>query len=216
MTIQQQKTQIAPEIQTILDKHNRGINIDLGCGQDKQKGFVGIDREPYDGVDIVWDLQKFPYPLPDECATVVMASHILEHLNPSSGDPRVENLVQLLLDKKVITPAEVQQYIGEYKFSSTIFMRFMDEVWRLLKPDGQFMIVSPYSGSLGYWQDPTHINGFNELTFAYFDPLEPTIGSALYRQYHPKPWKVEYSTWAQNGNIEVCLQKRREDKSYDK
>lgn len=203
-------------IEKKLQDYNRGILIDIGCGQDKQKGFFGIDRFPFDGVDLVWDLEHFPYPLPDECASVVMASHIVEHINPTAGDPRMANLINLLLEKKLLTSKEVKETIGEHEFPSNIFMRFMDEIWRLLKSDGQFMMVFPYGGSLGYWQDPTHINGLNEVTFAYFDPLERNSQGMLYRTYHPKPWKIEYSTWAQSGNMEVCLRKRREDKSYAK
>lgn len=208
------KMKTPPEIQKQLKQYNRGICIDIGCGQDKQKGFFGIDKAKYDGVDLVWDLEHFPYPLPNECASTIMASHIVEHINPTAGDPRVANLVRLLKDKGLISDTDIQKTIGEFEYPSTIFMRFMDEMWRLLKPDGQFMILCPYGGSLGYWQDPTHVNGINEVTFSYFDPLEPNSQGMLYRTYRPKPWKIEYSTWAQSGNIEVCLQKRREDKSY--
>jgi len=197
-----------------LQKYNRGIAIDLGCGQDKQKGFFGIDKAPYEGVDLVWDLERFPYPLPDECAQVVMASHLLEHINPTSGDPRVTGLINLMLEKKLIKQEEVASFIGEYSYPTNIFVRFMDEIWRLLKPGGQFLIVSPYAGSLGYWQDPTHINGLVEVTFAYFDPLHSHAKDSLYRIYRPKPWRVEYSTWHQNQNMEICLQKRKDDKSY--
>jgi len=92
------------------------------------------------------------------------------------------------------------------------FLRFMDEVWRVLKPDGQFMISFPYAGSPGFWADPTHCNGCTERTWAYFDPLE--AGGGLYKIYKPKPWRVAFSSWDVNGNMEVVLVKRREDKSY--
>ena len=205
-----------PDIDKKLEEYNRGICIDIGCGQDKQKGFFGIDRAAFPGVDLVWDLEHFPYPLPDACASVIMGSHIIEHINPTSGDPRMANLIFLLKEKGVVSEKELQEYVGEYNFPSTIFMRFMDEMWRLLKPDGQLMLVFPYGGSMGYWQDPTHINGINEVTFSYFDPLDHNSQGMLYRTYHPKPWRIEYSTWAQSGNMEVCLRKRREDKSYAK
>jgi predicted SAM-dependent methyltransferase len=44
------------------------------------------------------------------------------------------------------------------------FIRFMDECWRVLKPDAQLAIITPYAGSPGYWQDPTHCNGRKENT----------------------------------------------------
>jgi len=73
------------------------------------------------------------------------------------------------------------------------------------------IIATPYAGSQGYYQDPTHCNPCNEITFTYFDPLSPT---GLYRFYTPKPWKIADSFWTPNGNLEVKLIKRRIDKSY--
>lgn len=178
-------------------------------------GFFGIDILEHPNVDLVWDLEHFPYPLPDECASTVMASHLMEHINPSAGDPRVAPLIKALIAKKVFTPKEVEELIGEIE-PGHIFIRFMDEIWRLLKPGGQFMMVFPYGGSDGYWQDPTHINGLSEVTFAYFDPLEKNSNGGLYRLYHPKPWKIEYQTWNTSQNVEICLAKRPLDRSYDK
>tara|TARA_Y100000310_G_scaffold329947_1_gene400709 strand:- start:37865 stop:38377 length:513 start_codon:yes stop_codon:yes gene_type:complete len=36
--------------------------LNLGCGNDIRKGYINIDREKLDGVDVVHDLNKFPYP----------------------------------------------------------------------------------------------------------------------------------------------------------
>lgn len=158
-------------------KQNAAIKIDIGCGQNKQPGFFGIDYTDYPGVDLVWNVEKTPWPIPPECASMCIASHLIEHINPHGG----------------------------------VFLRFMDEVWRVLKPNGQFAIALPYAGSHGYWQDPTHCNGCNETTWAYFDPLHD---SRLWTIYKPKPWKIVLNTWNVNGNMEVLLEKRKEDPSY--
>ena len=63
----------------------KGIKIDLGCGANKQDGFFGIDLFKLPGVDLVWDLEKTPYPLPSDCASLLLASHIVEHINPHKG-----------------------------------------------------------------------------------------------------------------------------------
>jgi SAM-dependent methyltransferase len=165
-----------PKIAALLRRHNQGIKLDIACGDNKQPGFVGLDIRPLPGVEIVHDLEKFPWPLPDECASVIAASHIVEHINPHGG----------------------------------VFLRFMDEVWRVMKPQGQFMIATPYAGSHGYFQDPTHCNPCNESTWAYFDPEE--AGGHLYKIYKPKPWKIIFSAWSINGNMEVVLEKRNEQK----
>jgi hypothetical protein len=36
-------------------------------------------------VDIVHNLEVVPWPLPDECAIRIMASHLIEHINPAGG-----------------------------------------------------------------------------------------------------------------------------------
>ena len=173
------KNGISKEVLALLKKHS-GIKLDIGCGENKQVGFVGMDIRPGNGVDIVQDLEKFPWPLPDESVVIATATHVLEHINPANF----------------------------------IFMNFMNEVWRVMKPEGRFAINVPYAGSPGYWQDPTHCNGINEVTFHYFDPLSRT---GLYTIYRPKPWKIVDGTltWTANGNLEVILEKRRIDKSYN-
>ena len=100
------------------------------------------------------------------------------------------------------------------------FIEFMDEVWRVLQFDGEFAISCPHGYSPGYLQDPTHCNAVNETTWAYFDPL--LFDGLLYRFYKPKPWKLKVDAfgtpqlfWSPNANIEVVLQKRRIDKSYE-
>lgn len=200
-------------IQHILEENNLGIKLDIGCGGNKQPGFVGIDNRELPGVDVVWDLELFPWPLPSESASLCMASHLLEHIDPHGGDARLTPLIKLLLDKGLVNPEEIERIMGNYD-TGPRFLEIMDEIWRILKPDGQFMITVPYATSIGFSQDPTHINQINEVTWAYFDPLEPNTNGQLYRIYEPKPWKIEASAWNAFGNLECLLIKRRDDNSY--
>lgn len=199
------------DIGKLLKEKNQGIKLDIGCGANKQPGFVGMDIRALPGVDIVHNLEKYPWPLPDESVSLVTASHVLEHINPANTDPKIVGLINLLLKKKVIKQSEVAEYIGEYEIFGN-FIRFMDEVWRVLKPDGQIAFVVPYAGSVGYWQDPTHLNPINEATISYFDPLHET---GFWNIYKPKPWKIEKMDGDLNGFFQVILSKRRIDKSYE-
>lgn len=170
------KTKYAPTLEAAI-KSKEMIKIDLGCGAKKQPGFIGIDNRQLPGVDIVQDVTQFPWPLPSDCASLVMASHLVEHITRENGT----------------------------------FLKFMDEVWRVLKTGGQFMFAMPYAGSSGYYQDPTHVNPCIEATWAYFDPLAP---GRLYYLYFPKPWKIISIQYSPVGNMEVVLEKRKEDPSY--
>lgn len=55
--------------------------LNLGCGLDIRKGYVNADILPNPGVDIVHNLNKFPYPFPDNSFDEVYTSHVLEHLD---------------------------------------------------------------------------------------------------------------------------------------
>jgi len=147
---------------------SKGILLDIGCGENKQPGFVGLDKKELPGVDIVWNLEEFPYPLENESCLTIVGSHIAEHIKP------------------------------------WLTIHFFDELWRIMKIDGQLALSMPYGVSSGFLQDPTHCNMFNEVTFQYFDPHFP-----LYTIYKPKPWKIEegFPCWQVSGNMEVMMRK---------
>lgn len=60
----------------------RSIDLDLGCGNNKQKGCVGMDMHDQPGVDIVHDIQNFPWPIEDGACRRIIMSHIFEHIEP--------------------------------------------------------------------------------------------------------------------------------------
>lgn len=196
---------------------NAKVNIDLGCGENKNPGCIGVDFRAMNGVDIVQNLTKFPWNnIPTAIADTVYSSHLIEHINPDSPDPRLAGLIDLLISKKVVSKEEIASFVGDYEFLGG-FVRFMDEVWRTLKPGGQFICTFPYGGSTGYWQDPTHVNPVTHVTLAYFDPLAKDSRGNLYHLYtiyRPKPWEVTRCFYDTNGFIEVAMTKRKIDPSY--
>lgn len=54
------------------------VKLDLGCGKRKAKGYFGIDKEQYEGVDKVYNLEK-RIPLEDSSCKIVRANHFVEH-----------------------------------------------------------------------------------------------------------------------------------------
>jgi len=170
--------QIPEYVKKLLKNKGAIIKLDLGSGENQEPGFINIDCRKLPGVHIVHDVESLPWPLPDGCATLVMARHLVEHINPAKGG----------------------------------FIKFMDECWRVLKYEGQMMILTRYGGCSFYWADPTHVNGCSPETWSYFDPH--AAGGILYGHYRPKPWKILNCFYQVNGNMEVLMSKRREDISY--
>ena len=55
--------------------------LNLGCGTDIKEGCINVDKVQLDGVDVVWDLDKYPYPfIKDNSIDRIFAFHILEHV----------------------------------------------------------------------------------------------------------------------------------------
>ncbi|MCD6116381.1 methyltransferase domain-containing protein [bacterium] len=55
--------------------------LDLGCGpHTKLEGSVGLDIRPAPHVDVIHDLNVYPYPFEDNEFDYVNMSHIIEHM----------------------------------------------------------------------------------------------------------------------------------------
>jgi SAM-dependent methyltransferase len=183
-----------------LLKERSGIKLDIGCGANKHApDWVGLDMQPLPGVDVVHDLLDFPWPLPDECVSVAICSHVLEHI------PKTAVILQ---DGKLTTIHP--------------FIMVMNEIWRVMQPDGSLAIAVPHGASPGFMRDPTHASQFMEESFYHFDPLAG--GGLLWGFYKGfiKPWKIKtdpkgepYIYFDPASNMEVVLIKRRMDVSYE-
>jgi SAM-dependent methyltransferase len=55
--------------------------LDLGCGLRKRPGAIGIDVNPRSQADVIHDLNRFPYPFPDNHFDEIICDNIIEHLD---------------------------------------------------------------------------------------------------------------------------------------
>ena len=56
------------------------MKLNLGCGEKKIDGFINVDKIKTSAVDMVHDLDVFPYPFPDNSVDEVVMDNVLEHL----------------------------------------------------------------------------------------------------------------------------------------
>lgn len=58
-----------------------GSVVDLGCGPRKAAGVIGVDCVGLPGVDIVHDLNDYPYPFAESSVDTIYLLNVIEHLD---------------------------------------------------------------------------------------------------------------------------------------
>lgn len=130
-------------------------HLDLGCGNKPRNPYncdelFGIDQSDwFSGVEIrACQLGLEPFPYPSDYFDSVSAFDLLEHIPRQAID---------YPNNKIRFP----------------FLEVMQEVWRVLKPEGKFFALTPVYPAKQVFQDPTHVNAITEDTHSYFCGDEP-------------------------------------------
>lgn len=80
----ERSSRVPEGVHKLLLTEKQGIKLSVGCGEHLQEGFVGIDiRDVKNPNYIKHDIEVYPWPLPDECAHIVSAGMVIEHINPA-------------------------------------------------------------------------------------------------------------------------------------
>lgn len=84
---------------------NQEIRIDLGCGNSKRAGTIGVDFNERTSADIIHDLNLFPYPFDDCSIDKIYIDNTLEHLDrPLEVMEELHRIVKVGGAVKVIVP----------------------------------------------------------------------------------------------------------------
>jgi hypothetical protein len=77
-----------------------GKRLHIGCGKTLLPGWTNLDVYPHKGVDVVWNLNKFPYPFKDNTFNEVRAYQTMEHIKDLNGT--LKELHRICKDKATI------------------------------------------------------------------------------------------------------------------
>ena len=70
----------APERNIIASNAPNRKILDVGCGQNKFPGAIGIDANPRSHADVIHDLGIFPYPFANDEFDEIVCRHVIEHV----------------------------------------------------------------------------------------------------------------------------------------
>lgn len=112
--------------------------LDVGCGKNKKAGFIGVDQYAMEGVDVVLNVAKDPWPWENGTVEEVHCSHFLEHL---TGPQRVQFMNELHRVMKpgakatIITPhwgsnRAYGDFTHQWPPVSEMFWYYLDADWR--------------------------------------------------------------------------------------
>lgn len=142
------------------------LKLDLGGGENVRAGFECVDFFAPTAKYKV-NLLQFPWPWADNSVSEIHCSHFIEHI-PMVYAP-----------KNKITDALGRNLGGNggYKDVPTdpgdrdLLCLFMDECWRVLKPNATMTVFVPAHRNDRAFQDPTHRRFITPTTFGYFNKM---------------------------------------------
>jgi len=131
------------------------MKIDLACGNNKVDGYIGVDKVKLDHVDIVHDLNIYPYPFEDNSIDEMVCNHFIEHVADISKF--IDECYRILKNKsKMIITAPYYTSIRAWQdpthiraISEATFLYF-NKKWREDNKLQHYDIKSDFDYSYGY------------------------------------------------------------------
>lgn len=135
--------------------------LNIGSGKDIMKGYVNLDSVKLPGVDVVHDLQKYPWPFKDNEFDEIYCDNVLEHLS------------------SIVKPVEEIWRISKNKAKITVKVPIFPSIWAFSDPTHK----SAYTFiTFNYFRPKDYLNYYSKARFnikrrridfhAYLKPLE--------------------------------------------
>lgn len=148
-------------------KKLKPIKVEFACGQNKDKGWIGVDIEKTPQADVVHDLEQYPWPFKDNYIDEARISHYVEH---------VKDLIPFMNELyRVMKPGGKCQIITPYYSSircwqdpthvraiSEVTFMYFNKVWREQNKLDHYPITADFDFTYGYNIDPAWANRSEE------------------------------------------------------
>lgn len=121
----------------------------LGAGIKSDPEALNIDVRNLDGIDIVHDLTRFPWPVEDNQFNIVVARDVIEHIPPIR------------------------------KNGKDLLVHFIEEVYRVSKTGATCLFKFPHPDEKHQFGDPTHYRHIKPSMFTHFCPNSGRWGKSI-------------------------------------
>ena len=138
------------------------LKLDLGCGQNKQQGFKGVDIWNGRGVDFVVDLFKLPLPFETASVEEIFGSHFFEHMPQELRFGFMDELYRILIPGGKITfvtpywasPRAVQDPTHMWPPITESSYLYFNKGWREMNKLTHYKVQCDFDFTYGFLLDP--------------------------------------------------------------
>jgi len=118
------------------------MKLDIGCGDRKATGHVGMDRQACDGVDVIHDWNDLPWPFENAEFVEARASHVVEHICPLRIIEWIDEVWRVLKVGGRLHIAMPYAGSGSYAQDPTHCLQATEKTWQYFDP--QYSLHSVY------------------------------------------------------------------------
>lgn len=123
------------------------LRLDIGCGKNKKEGFVGLDQYDIPGVDVVCDLREKEWRL-KWMPHYSLVGKIGEYVQPKTEEGWFR------LSDNSVDEVNCSHFVEHLTAIERV--RFMNELYRVMKPGAKATITTPHWCSNRAYGDMTH------------------------------------------------------------
>lgn len=149
-------------VEKIVAPETGSFKLDLGCGDRKEEGSIGIDIAQTTSTDYVWDLTIFPWPIDDQVVDEIYCNHFFEHLTGSQRISFMEECYRIMKDGaklSIIVPywssmRAIQDPTHQWPPVCEASFIYFNKEWRKLNKLEHYPITCDFDFAYGYALDP--------------------------------------------------------------